>query len=176
MDYKNEFFKQLKYFKQDRSYFNDYDWLDITSENNHPKILTRMFKMDLGEGIKSKILIPDPVTGEMKTKDKVITNSIRNIGIVIKSNSKNYKEGDLVYLPASKVFGEDYNPDFITAYSLSNSNLEPILPEGFRKKLPMIEINYKDKKIVLPWNKIETEFDQLTYLFDEYDILSSYKL
>jgi len=40
----------------------------------------------------------------------------------------------------------------------------------------MIEINYKDKKIVLPWNKIETEFDQLTYLFDEYDILSSYKL
>jgi len=158
------FKKQFIKFKEDKSYFKTYDWVNIKRENT---VLVRFFKFKApGAGT---ILLPDQ-SGNFKKESK--DSRITNIAIVIKSNDKDYNVGDIVTVSRVKVEGESYTPDYMLLMQFSNSNLEPILPPNFREKASNLELNYAEHRLDIPWRYNLEEEDYLTYLLPSYEFLN----
>lgn len=160
--------KRIDEFVNDDSYMKDYDWF-LPMKSNH--VLVRVFKFSPGDNggdvLTRMVMLPDE-QGVFKPAREVMESQIMPLCKVISHTCEEFHEDDLVgqvcIVEAGEVTGEVDNPDFLHLLQFTKAKgMDPIIPEGMKKKIPAIERNWLRYNVKKPWNLNPDDQDRLTY-------------
>jgi hypothetical protein len=172
LEKKLDFQEQLGSFYRDNSYEQRFRNIEIFD-----KVGIEIFKYKPNSKLKSKLLTLD-LAGSLTSNSDMSEST--HIAKVIKLPSLrdvvNYKVGDLVLLRPSDTVGTDWNPEFIFLMQSSNSNEQPIIPDGLTKRTYKIVARYFDHAF-LPPSEYDTPSDKIsTFCIPEMMIVGKYNI
>ncbi len=169
-----EFAKQLGEFSNDDSYTSYLRGCDVRD-----KIGIEIFKFKPNKAKAFKFYLQG-LGGTMLNSD--IEESTHIAKVVKLPNNKevmrgDYKEGDLVLLSVEDTVGEDWNPQYMAIVSQAgNSNMEPVLPEGIKKRIHKIVARFFSYALVPPFDyNLKAEYIS-TFAVPEHFIIGKYTL
>lgn len=167
-------------FKEDESYFEDFEGCDPLGK----EVLVKLFKFEISKDLASKgffgkelLLVPSKLNGEWVTKAQEKYNQFYPFVKVIKKGNfeelKNIKIGGIYIVPSDDVVGEEWNPEFLhlmNTFGKADGKMGVVhTPQEIPQKLQKIEVHWsrykfsnpkstKDENLyyLLPYNKIKT--------------------
>lgn len=181
-----DFTKQIKEFKEDNSYEEEYRRFSPRKD----KVLVKVFRFtpsdkafDLGS---SPILTISPIDGVLKPSKVSKNEKLFPIVKIIKKGkeaSADLEEGKLYVVPYNDIVGDTWNPDFqwmMQNFSQKRGDGKPglvTIPDDMPQRLNKIDVHWERYKFSMP-DRIgdEQSADKLVYLIPELKLEADYEI